>query len=149
MPNCTFYGHRNCPQTVKKELTQTIESLICNYGVTKFYVGDKGNFDGMVISVLKELSVSYDFEYYIVLSTLPNREILHKDIEHILPEGFEKVPKRFGIDYRNKYMLKHSDFVVVYITQSISSGASKYYEMAQKQKKYVINIANITQKGLS
>ena len=50
---CTFFGHRDCPADVEGALCQAIESLILQYNVTQFYVGNHGKFDAMVRRVLK------------------------------------------------------------------------------------------------
>ena len=51
---CTFFGHRDCPETIKPKIRTAVIDLIENHGVTMFYVGNQGNFDRLVRSVLKE-----------------------------------------------------------------------------------------------
>ena len=58
----------------------------------------------------------------------------------IFPEGIESVPKRFAIDFRNKWMVSHSDCVVVYVNKSFG-GAAKFLDIAEKRGLTVINIA--------
>ena len=60
--------------------------------------------------------------------------------ETMLPEGLEKVPPRFAISWRNKWMVNESEYAVVYIAPKWG-GAAKYYELAQKKKKTIVNIA--------
>ena len=57
----------------------------------------------------------------------------------MLPEGIEGVHPRYAISWRNKWMVTESDFVIAYITHSWG-GAAKYYEMAVKKGRHVINI---------
>lgn len=57
----------------------------------------------------------------------------------MLPEGIESVHPRFAISWRNKWMLKQSDFVVTYITHTWG-GAAQFAEKAKRQKKTVINL---------
>ena len=45
---CTFFGHRDCPETIKPKIRTAVINLIENHGVTMFYVGNQGNFDRMV-----------------------------------------------------------------------------------------------------
>ena len=52
---CTFFGHRDASEKLIPVLKETIKQLISE-GVTHFYVGNNGNFDYMVQSVLLELS---------------------------------------------------------------------------------------------
>ena len=56
---CCFFGHREVTHKIKPKLTEIIEKLITEYGVTDFYVGRQGQFDSMVYSVLKELKANY------------------------------------------------------------------------------------------
>lgn len=73
MNTCTFFGHRQCSGEIKPHLQQTIIDLIKNHNVDTFYVGNQGNFDKIVISVLTELAKQYDYiHYHIVLAYLPS-----------------------------------------------------------------------------
>ena len=56
---CTFFGHRDCPETIKPKIRTAVIDLIENHGVTMFYVGNQGNFDRLVRSVLKEVTTAY------------------------------------------------------------------------------------------
>ena len=55
MSACTFFGHRDCPSSIKPKLREVLIDLIENHTVDMFYVGQQGAFDSMVRSVLKEL----------------------------------------------------------------------------------------------
>lgn len=57
----------------------------------------------------------------------------------MLPEGIETVHPRFAISWRNKWMLKQSGYVVTYIIHSWG-GAAQFAELAERQKKTVINL---------
>ena len=52
MSACTFFGHRDCPSSIKPKLREVLINLIENHAVDMFYVGQQGAFDGIV---LKEL----------------------------------------------------------------------------------------------
>ena len=60
----------------------------------------------------------------------------------MLPEGIENVPPRFAISWRNKWMLKQADMVITYITHSWG-GAAQFADLAKRQRKQVINIADM------
>ena len=45
----------------------------------------------------------------------------------------------FAISWRNKWMLKQSDYVVTYITHSWG-GAAQFAELAEKQKKIIVSL---------
>lgn len=49
---CTFFGHRDCPESVKEKIEAAVEMLIQEDPTAVFYVGLQGNFDRMVLTVL-------------------------------------------------------------------------------------------------
>lgn len=134
---CTFFGHSNTALEIRDKLKATLIDLIENRSVDLFYVGDKGNFDRLALSVLREIGAVYPIRYYVVLAYLQKEKT---DYPTLFPEGIETVPKRFAINFRNKFMVEQSDIVVAYITHSFG-GAAKFVEMARKKKKTVINLA--------
>lgn len=140
MSACTFFGHRDCPDSVKPELLAAIESLITEKNIHIFYVGNHGNFDRLVISVLNELKVLYpDINYYVVLAYLPGKDYGMQEYETVYPEGIETVPKRFAIDFRNRWMIDRSDYVISYVNRNFG-GAAKAKSYAEKKRKVIINI---------
>ena len=141
---CTFFGHRDCPSSIEFKLREVLIDLIENHAVDTFYVGQQGSFDGIVRYVLKELvSIYPHIRYAIVLERLPLQrdEYDTRDFsDTMLPEGIENVHPRFAISWRNKWMIKQSDYVVTYITHSWG-GAAQFAEMAERQKKSIIRLA--------
>lgn len=143
MSVCTFFGHHDCPAEVKPKLRKVLADLIENHSVDMFYVGNKGAFDRMVRSVLRGLAQEYTHIYYaVVLDRLPvkhSEDDLEDYSDTRLPEGIEEVPPRFAIVWRNKWMLRQADYVVTYVTHSWG-GAAQFAEMAERQRKEVINL---------
>lgn len=136
MMTCTFFGHADVPEKTELILRSTLEQLIQLQNVTRFYVGNQGNFDRMVRRVLSELSMQYQIRYYVVLPYFPKEKLSSDMDKTILPEELEKVPARFAIDHRNRWMLRQADIVVTYVTRPVG-GAAKYKEIAQKQNKII------------
>ena len=150
MSVCTFFGHRDCPSSIKPKLYAVLIDLIENHSVDMFYVGNNGAFDRIVRSCLQELKQKYStFSFFVVLEHIPgkNSEKNQKDcLNTILPEGIENAPPRFAILWRNKWMLHRADYVITYVTHSWG-GAAQFAEMAKRRGKAVINIS--TQNGQS
>ena len=69
---------------------------------------------------------------------MPNKDDIPNE-HSILPEGIETVPRRFAINYRNKWMMDKSDIIVTYVTRNFG-GAWKFKQIAEKMKKMVVNI---------
>ena len=143
---CTFFGHRDCSENIKPKIRTAVIDLIENHGVTMFYVGNQGNFDRMVRSVLEEVTTAYpEVGYAVVLAYMPPTKVanLSEDFsDTMLPEGIEKVPKRYAILWRNKWMVTHADYVMTYITHSYG-GAAKFQELAKKMSKSIYLLGNL------
>lgn len=138
---CTFLGHRDTPVSLKPVVKQSIVNLIENEKVETFYVGNHGAFDSMVASVLDEVCQQYDYvTYHVILAYLPTEKEKAPLAPTIFPEGIETVPKRFAITFRNKWMIKSSDYVIAYVTHSWG-GAAQHLEYARRQNKIIINLA--------
>ena len=141
MAECTFFGHRDCPDSIEPILRKTIEKLIVDNGVNVFLVGDSGNFDKTVFRVLRDLEGLYNIKIMLVLSKFPKQSDPFNDYS-VLPDEVLLAPSRFAIDCRNRFMLNRCDYVVTY-TVCDFGGAFKYETMARKKNKTVINVATL------
>ena len=144
MGACTFFGHRDCPSSIKGKLYEEVERLICNHGVDTFYVGTQGSFDRMAYAALVELRKQYQhIKVYRVLAYMPRFRDIAQDRsvldDTILPEGIEKAHPRYAIVSRNNWMIDRSDYVVAYITHP-TGGAYQSVERAKQQKITVISV---------
>ena len=131
---CCFFGHREVTHNIREKLTAIIKKLITEDGVTEFYVGNQGQFDRMVYSVLKELKSKYpQIKYTVVLAYMPDEHI--KDVygnDTLFPDGLENVPKKFAISKRNDWMIQQSGIAVCY-GYKITGGAAKFREKCVKK----------------
>lgn len=143
MAVCTFFGHRECPDTIKPKLREILVDLIVNHSVDMFYVGNQGQFDAIVRSTLRDLQKEYpEVNYAVVLAYMPGEQKDYDDYsDTMLPEGIEAVHPRYAISWRNDWLLKQSDYVVTYITHSWG-GAARYATKAKKQGKTVIDLVS-------
>ena len=142
MVSCTFFGHRDCPSSIRGVLATEIEKLISHHQVNTFYVGTHGNFDRMAYAALVELRKRYQhIKVYRVLAYMPRLSDIAQDRsvldDTILPEGIEKVHPRYAIPHRNNWMIDHSDYVIAYVTHTFG-GAYQAVERAKKKDKIVI-----------
>ena len=139
MGSCTFFGHRDCPDTIRPKLRETLIDLIKNHNVDMFYVGNQGRFDAIVRDVLRDLKHKYpQIRYSVVLAYMPGRKTEYDDYsDTMLPEGIESVHPRYAISWRNNWMLKQSDYVVAYITHTWG-GAAQSSKMGERIHKNVI-----------
>lgn len=138
---CCFFGHREVTHNIRDKLTALIEKLITEDGFIDFYVGNQGQFDWTVYSVLKELKAKYpQIRYTVVLAYMPDEQIKEAYGEDTLfPDGMEKVPKKFAISKRNDWMIQQSGFAVCYV-HKITGGAAKFKEKAEKKGLRVLDV---------
>lgn len=136
MSVCTFFGHRDCPASIRSSLRAVLIHLIETEGVTSFFVGNQGAFDAAVQSVLRDLQSNYPAITCTVVFAYMPRQPEPYGLATLLPEGIEKVPKRFAISWRNRWMLDHADYVVTYVTHAWG-GAAQFAVRARKQGKRV------------
>ena len=141
MESCTFFGHHECPDSIKSQLKEVLIDLVTNHHVNMFYVGNQGQFDAIVRNVLRELKKEYSqIDYAVVLAYMPGKQTEYDYYsDTMLPEGIESVHPRYAISWRNNWMLQQSDYVVSYITRTWG-GATKFVMKAVSQGKLVINI---------
>ncbi len=142
MAICTFFGHRECPESIRTILYDTLETLIMDQGADLFYVGDQGQFDAYARSALRALSKKYPHIHYaVVLAYMPGADRGYEEhSDTMLPEGIEMVHPRSAICWRNDWMLRRADIVLTYVAHTWG-GAYKFSEKAVKQGKWIIPLA--------
>lgn len=143
MSACCFFGHKDTPADVKPALYSAIEELTTKYGVSTFYVGNQGTFDAYVRSTLRQLQEKYPhIRHAVVLAYMPGKQTAFDDFsDTLLPEGIEVVHPRYALDFRNRWMLRESQFTICYVHHQWG-GAAKYVRMAFRQGKTVINLCS-------
>ena len=143
MNKCAMFGHRDCPTDIFEELCIQIEKLYLEQGVTEFYVGYQGQFDSIARKAIRFVKCAYpEIQCVVTLAYFPTPDrlpLLHENEITCFPEGIETAPPRFGIDYRNRWMVAQCEYVLCYITRSFG-GAAKYVERARKKGKTIINV---------
>ena len=140
---CTFFGHSDCPETIRPNLQAVLIDLIVNQNIEMFYVGNQGQFDAIVRNVLRVLKMDYpSINYAVVLAYMPVKKSEYEDhSDTMLPDGIEMVHPRYAISWRNNWMLRQSEYVVTYISRTWG-GAAQYAAKAKRLKKNVINLHN-------
>ena len=140
MAACTFFGHRECCGLDTRILRSTIKGLI-DEGVDTFYVGNQGQFDGMVYSCLKQIRKDYPhIRVCVVLAYLPTEKDEYDDMEDTMYPEIEGHPK-FAIDRRNRWMMENADCCVCYVNHTWG-GAYKFSGLMKGLGKTVINIGS-------
>ena len=140
---CTFFGHRDTPESVSIALETILRELITNGDVDTFYVGNHGNFDSMVRKMLKTLKNEYpQIRYTIFLSYMPLKKREYENIDYsdtVFPDILANTPPKYAVAKLNRWLVKQSDIVITYVKSSFG-GAAEFKRLAEKQGKRVINI---------
>lgn len=142
---CAFFRHKDSPENVKPMIEAAIRQIMKRYPDTTFYVGHNGNFDRMVLSVLKKLSAEIPaLSYAIIFAYLPTSKLAecYNGLTTVYPEGIECVPKRYAISYRNNWIVKQADMIICYITHDFG-GAAQFVKKAENKGKTVYNVADL------
>ena len=148
--SCFFIGHRETGGDVVPALTEAVEQHIVDYGVTDFFVGHYGGFDGLAAQVVQEARERHP-EIRLTL-VLP----YHPAIRPIsTPKGFdgtfypwedEKVPKRLAIIKTNQRMVDTCDYLITYAYHFLG-GTGQIVEYARKrEKRGQIDVENLAEK---
>ena len=146
MATCMFIGNHESSNKIYLTLLAVTEKLILTEKVSTFYVGNNGAFDRLAQKALLSLKKKYpEINCFTVLAYFPGKKTpfdLPPLLETIYPEGFEKVPPRYAINHRNRWMLERSSFVVAY--PSPFGNSSKLAAKARLSGKTVIDISHET-----
>lgn len=136
---CAFFGHRDTPSDIAPRLCETLLELIVKRNIYVFYVGYCGAFDRLVIRTLSELKGMFPhISVTVVLAYLPSASLaLPESVETLFPAEAATAPRRYAIDRVNRWLVKHADLFVTYITRP-QSGAAIFVRLAARKGKEII-----------
>lgn len=138
---CVFFGHRDSPLSLKEKLEALISELISE-GIKDFFVGNNGNFDYLVQTILaSRLKGGADINVQIVLSFIDEKALSQEQWLTVFPEELVFAPKRLRILKRNAYMLKKASVLVSYVKTKTSNA----YKLLSKASESGLRIINLTE----
>ena len=137
-----FFGHSSF---VSKDITiqkvvMLLEKEIKDCDVN-FYLGNYGNFDDFAYNVAKEYQKTHANSKLVFITPYLNNvrcnDFAKKCDYSIYPE-IEKIPLKYAIIERNKWVVKNSDLIIFYYK---IFGSTRYiYDYAISKNKRVINL---------
>lgn len=145
---CCFFGHREIFSDIIFILKEEIEKLIIKNNVTEFFIGSYGNFDNYAVNAVNCLKNKYSYIKLIYVTPYlyklesDKNYINHICDETIYPEGLEVIPQKFAITHRNRWVVEHSDFMIVYVNHSYG-GAYTAMKYGKNKGIKIINIADV------
>ena len=138
----TFCGHREVtnPAEVREWLYRQVAELL-RTGARVFLLGGYGEFDRMAAAVVWELKSDYPGVQSILVLPYPDKKADTHNYDCTEYPPLEKVPRRYTISHRNRYMVEQADVVVAYVGHSWG-GAAQTLKFAQRRNKKVIQYSD-------
>ena len=165
MKACSFFGHRDTPQTeeLKQKVRETVERLIVEERVDTFLSGSRSNFDELCYIVVTELKEKYPHIQRIAylckhesgclagegkdeqrrIKELTGRDVYVREFEDIKKSDRVNSAGRAAYVERNYWMINDSDFVVVHLEEGRNdgkSGSRLAYKYSLRQKKSMLTV---------
>lgn len=148
---CCFAGHSKLyDSTIIDRVVDTARSLIVEYGVTDFWVGNYGSFDAYAASAVRKLKTEYpQINLSLVIPYLTQeineyREDYYKNYDSIIMADIpENTPRNLKIIKANEFMVNESDFLICYVNNSWG-GAAKTMNYGKRKNIEVINLGTLS-----
>lgn len=143
MNSCFLYGHADCPDSIIPKIEQAIESHYFQYGIRRFYVGNRGQFDRMAASAVKRMKKRHpDIQLYLLLAYHPaeRKPDLTEGFDGSFYPPLEGVPRPYTIVRANQYMVDIADTIICYVTHI--GNARNLLEYTRRRKIPIDNLAN-------
>ena len=143
-----FFGHAEsfCSDEVKQSLDFLLKDL-ANSGDCEFWFGGYGRFDNLAYGLVSNLTsgngIKRIFVTPYITESYQKNQLECKKYKYdclIYPE-IEKVPYRFAIVARNRWIAENADVVICYINHSFG-GAYNAVSYAKGRGKRIINLGN-------
>ena len=142
----SFFGHSSFydNKITVCNVVDILEKKINNKDV-EFYLGNYGSFDTFAYNVAKEYqSRNTNAKLVFITPYLNNErcnEFSKKCDSSVYPE-IEKIPLKYAIIERNKWVVRKSDLIIFYY--KFLGGTAIAYDYAIKKRKTIINLARRT-----
>ena len=146
MKTCSFFGHRDTPQTeeLKQKVRETVERLIVEEGVDTFLFGSRSNFEELCHMVVTELKEKYPHIQRIAylckhesgclagegkkeqcrIKELTGRDVYVPEYEDIKKSDQVNSAGRASYVERNYWMVDESNYAVIHIKKNYSLSRS-------------------------
>ena len=146
MASCFFIGHRETDAALLPKIKAAAEYLI-QQQVSVFYVGMYGNFDRLAGEAVIQLKHEYPgVRLFLVLPYHPADRPIEAPPEYdgtFYPDGMEAVSRRYAIAKANRMMIDSCDWLIAYVTHTVSNAHNLMEYALRQQKKGLIQVINL------
>lgn len=146
MRSCFMFGHADRPDDMLPKIEEAI--VRCHSkGITAFYVGGRGRFDGLAATAVKRAKQQHDdIRLYLLLAYHPSERPVS------LTDGFdgsyypplEDVPRPYAIVRGNQHMVDVSDHLICYVKHTGNTRNLLKYAQKRKARGCIENVAEET-----
>ena len=147
MKSCFFIGHRETSDEILPYIAETAERLIREENVTVFYVGGYGNFDRFAGKAIIQLKKKYaGIELFLVIPYHPADRLIETPPGYdgtFYPDGMETVSRRYAIAKADRKMIEINNYLIAYVTHSVSNAYDLLEYALQRQKRGLIRVINL------
>jgi len=144
--SCFLFGHADCPDSMLPRIEKAIERCYSKYGITAFYVGNRGRFDSLAATAVQRAKQRHaDICLYLLLAYHPAERAvdLRSSFDGSFYPPLENVPRRYAIVHANRYMADTSDYIICYVRHA--GNTNSLLEYAQKREREGIPIENVAE----
>ena len=139
MKSCSFFGHRDAPQTdeLKQKVREIVERLILEEEVDTFLFGSRSNFDELCHIVVTELKEKYPYIRRVAylckhetaclvgagmeeqrrIKEIAGRDVYVREFEDIKKSDRVNSAGRAAYVERNQWIIDNSDFVLFFLNR--------------------------------
>lgn len=144
----SFFGHREVSDMDESEskLYEVIKTELWNIDEVDFYLGGYGKFSKVALKCCSRFKLFHPNAKFIYVTPYLSANHMEKyawfkSVDETIYPPLEKIPRRFAIVERNKWMIRQSNLVIVYVNHPASYSV-KFLKYAHKIKKRYINLGS-------
>ena len=145
MTACCGFGHRDVLEKIDDAVYAAVLKA-AERGCDIFYTGAMGEFDSLFSSAVRKVKKTYPKIKLICVKPYFTNDLningeyysaLYDDV--IIPDKLADVHPKAAIKYRNRWMIDHSDIVLIYTKRTYGGAyeARKYAERIGKEVVYI------------
>ena len=114
-----FFGHSNCQGSseLEAEMFSILKEKIGDQKAELLF-GAYGNFDNFAYQCAAKYKRSHPNTSLVLVTPYRGRDYENEKFDIVIYPGLEKIPYRFAIAYRNRWMIDQADLLICYIDHS-------------------------------
>lgn len=146
MKTCFMFGHADAPDRIMPKIEDAIERCYSEYGISAFYIGNRGRFDSLAAAAVKRAKRQHpDIRLYLLLAYHPAERPsnLLGGFDGSFYPPLEGTPRQYTIVKANRYMVNTADAMICYVCHI--GNTRNLLEYAQRRKKDGVRIENVAE----